>query len=463
MSQSDNHTYVYSELSADDKGNYNIDPSKLQYHSGFNNTFISEALVHSVPVGQNNPQKCPYNTYAEQLSGTSFTTPRAHNRRTWLYRIIPTCVHQPYQLLSSEQSKYISTEFTSIKSAKSITPNQLRWLPAEFPRDPTTFLQGIHTVCSSGTPEQKSGLAIHIYTCNQSMINTAHVNNDGDYLIVPQQGNLTIRTEFGILHVQPREICVIQRGMTFSVSVSGDTRGYILEVYNSHFELPELGPIGANGLANARDFGAPHASYENNTQHYNIINKYANQFYHTVRDCSPYDVVGWHGNYVPYKYDLNKFCPAGAVLFDHMDPSIFTVLTCASDTPGVAVADFVIFPPRYAVQEHTFRPPYYHRNVMSEYMGNICGSYEAKQGAFLPGGASLHSCGIGHGPDRATFDKASTEQQVPVRMPDHSLSFMFETTYMLETSEYAMVAERLDVDYYKCWEPLQRNFTPNQI
>lgn len=459
-----------------------LTPDPYDYLHGFDNDHQSEAIPHTLPTRGNTPQQVSHNLYAEQLSGTSFTTPRALNKRSWLYRIKPTCAHIPFRPVG-EKSRLVSasllTQFDS--STTSVTPNQLRWKPLPFPADneKLDFLQGLYTVAGAGSVDLKTGLAIHLYSCNSSMTDKAYINADGDYLIVPQVGSLTVQTEFGVLHVQPMQIVVVPRGMAFSIIVHNDgdlngkhigsgSRGYVLEVYNNHFQLPELGVIGANGLANVKDFQIPVAAYEDNI--YNeydgdnysggmtVVQKFCGEWFYTVRDSSVFDVVAWSGNYTPYKYDLTKFCPVNAVLYDHMDPSIFTVLTCPSAEPGVAVADFVIFPPRYAVQEDTFRPPYYHRNCMSEYMGNIVGEYEAKPDGFQPGGGSLHSCMTGHGPDSTTFEKASTAELKPVRMTDQSMSFMFESTYFLRTSKWAMQAERYDPLYYKCWQPLQRNF-----
>ena len=430
--------------------------SKYKYMEGWGNHFVTEALPDSLPKNQNTPQVCPYGLYAEQLSGTSFTTPRVGNQRSWLYRIKPSVCHKPF-LKYDKAPKLSTNDFSKAEP----TPNQIRWQPFEIPKEPTDFIDGMITVCGAGSPELKVGAAVHIYGCNTSMKDKSFYNSDGDFLIVPQQGTLDIQTEFGFLEVHPGEIAVIQRGIQFSVAVDGPTRGYICEVYNGHYKIPDLGPIGANGLANPRDFLTPVAAYEKREAKWIQVNKFLGGYFYHEKDHSPYNVVAWHGNYAPYKYDLANFNAVNTVTYDHMDPSIFTVLTCGSGEPGVAAIDFVIFPPRWTVAEKTFRPPYYHRNTMSEYMGLVRGMYEAKQEGFLPGGGSLHSCMTPHGPDTATFEKQSTIELTPSKIPDDTLAFMFESTYMFKISEFAL-NHKIDLDYYKCWEGLSSHFTPEK-
>ncbi|KAG1681783.1 Homogentisate 1,2-dioxygenase [Nymphon striatum] len=429
---------------------------KESYMSGFGNEFQSEdpRCPDSLPKGQNNPQKCPYKLYAEQLSGTAFTCPRTANRRSWLYRIRPSVTHKPFQEISNGN-------LTSDWNDNRPNPNQLRWKPFDFPQEKTDFVQGIKTICGAGDPRCRNGTAIHIYSCDTSMSNKCFYNSDGDLLIVPQTGVLTIKTEFGIMKVHPNQICVIQIGMRIAVEVEGASRGYILEVYDGHFQLPDLGPIGANGLANPRDFLVPTASYEDiDIENYKVITKYQGQLFQAIQDHSPFDVVAWHGNYTPYKYDLANFMTINSVSFDHVDPSVFTVLTCQSNTPGVAIADFVIFPPRWSVQDRTFRPPYYHRNCMSEFMGLIKGSYEAKEKDFLPGGASLHSMMTPHGPDLTCFETATNQETLkPQYIAGGTQSFMFETSLGLAVTKWAEhTSKKVDQDYYKCWMNLKKHF-----
>uniref|UniRef100_A0A7S2S237 homogentisate 1,2-dioxygenase n=1 Tax=Rhizochromulina marina TaxID=1034831 RepID=A0A7S2S237_9STRA len=419
---------------------------------GFGNEFTSEALPGSLPVGQNNPQQCPYKLYAEQLSGTAFTAPRDKNKRTWLYRIRPSVLHGAFEEMDAGR---IVTDWGR---EGRVDPSQFRWAPPAMPPAETAvdFVEGLVTMAGNGDATLKTGLAIHMYTANASMGDKAFCNSDGDLLIVPDTGALTVQTELGVLEVAPKEIAVVPRGMRFSVAVAGPVRGYVLELYQGHFELPNLGPIGSNCLANARDFLTPRARFEDRDVPYMVINKFGGKLFRATMDHSPFDVVAWHGNYVPFKYDLTRFCCINSVTFDHPDPSIYTVLTAPSDTPGVAVADFVIFPPRWMVMEDTFRPPWYHRNCMSEFMGMVYGKYDAKEG-FMPGGASLHSCMSAHGPDAATHAKASTGDLQPVKF-DAGLAFMFESTYMLKLTQYALDAPWRDQDYLHCWDGLPKHF-----
>uniref|UniRef100_A0AAX7T7V1 Homogentisate 1,2-dioxygenase n=1 Tax=Astatotilapia calliptera TaxID=8154 RepID=A0AAX7T7V1_ASTCA len=405
----------------------------FQYMSGFGNEFSSEdpRCPGSLPEGQNNPQVSPYGLYAEQLSGSAFTCPRPANKRS--------------------QANYFSY-FEFYENFHLI-------LFASF----STF-QGLHTVCGAGDAKSRNGIGVHVYTCNTSMVDRCFNNSDGDFLIVPQQGEILITTEFGKMMVEPNEICVIQQGMCFSVDVFGETRGYILEVYGAHFELPDLGPIGANGLANPRDFLCPVAWYEDRKvpTGYTVINKYQGKLFACQQDFSPFNVVAWHGNYTPYKYNLKNFMVINCVAFDHADPSIFTVLTAKSTRPGVAIADFVIFPPRWGVADHTFRPPYYHRNCMSEFMGLIKGHYEAKEEGFQPGGASLHSIMTPHGPDVDCFEKNSTAELKPERVAEGTMAFMFESSFSMAVTKWGLhTCQKLDKNYYQCWEPLRSHFNPN--
>ncbi|CAG2102201.1 unnamed protein product [Medioppia subpectinata] len=424
------------------------------YLSGFGNEFVSEdeRCPNSLPKGQLSPQVCPYGLYAEQLSGTAFTAPRDQNKRTWLYRIRPSVIHSPFK-------PYSGSNLTSNWDQIEPTPNQLRWNPFKLPENSVDFVDGLNTICGAGDPRARNGIAVHIYAINASMNDKCFYNSDGDFLIVPQIGNLLITTEFGRMQVKPNEICVVQQGMKFSVDVEQPSRGYVLEVYDNHFVLPNLGPIGANGLANPRDFLTPTAHYEDRLGDYKVINKFMGKLFAAQQPHSPYDVVSWTGNYVPYKYDLSTFMVINSVSFDHADPSIFTVLTCPSDKPGVAIADFVIFPPRWGVSDHTFRPPYYHRNCMSEFMGLIHGTYEAKEGGFRPGGASLHSMMTPHGPDFQCFQKATNDELKPQRVADGTMAFMFESSLSLVTTEWGLRScQTLDENYYKCWSDLKSNF-----
>ncbi|XP_030384097.1 homogentisate 1,2-dioxygenase [Scaptodrosophila lebanonensis] len=431
--------------------------SKNKYLTGFGSHFSSEdpRCPNALPAGQNSPQQCAYGLYAEQLSGTAFTAPRTENLRTWLYRKVPSAVHKPF--VQYKDCQYLNQNWDE----RPPNPNQLRWKPFDIPvQKPVTFVEGLHTVCGAGDTRGRHGLAVHVYMCNKSMENTAFYNSDGDFLIVPQQGVLNITTELGKMSVAPNEICVIPLGIRFAVDVEGPTRGYILEVYDNHFRIPDLGPIGANGLANPRDFKTPVAWFDDRQiVDFQIISKFQGSLFVAKQNHSAFDVVAWHGNYVPYKYDLSNFMVINSVSFDHCDPSIFTVLTCPSSRPGTAIADFVIFPPRWSVQEHTFRPPYYHRNCMSEFMGLILGRYEAKEEGFVAGGATLHSIMTPHGPDAKCYEAASKDNLRPERIAEGTQAFMFESSLSLAVTKWGEeTCKKIDSQYYECWQALNNNF-----
>ncbi len=427
---------------------------QLQYQSGFGNEFATEAIEGALPQGQNSPQKAPYGLYVEQFSGTAFTAPRGMNRRTWTYRVRPSVTHQPFKQIS--QGLLRSGPFDEVPPA----PNQLRWDPLTLPAEPKDFVEGLITMAGNGSPAAQAGAGIHIYAATASMRNRFFHNADGEMLIVPQQGRLHIYTELGVLEVAPGEMCVLPRGLKFCVELPDiSARGYVCENYGALFRLPELGPIGANGLANSRDFLTPIAAYEDQDGEFELIAKFQGNLWAAEIDHSPLDVVAWHGNYAPYKYDLSRFNTINTVSFDHPDPSIFTVLTSPSDTPGIANLDFVIFPPRWMVAENSFRPPWFHRNVMSEFMGLIFGQYDAKPEGFTPGGASLHNCMSAHGPDADAFEKASNDDLKPQRY-ENTLAFMFESRYVILPTKFAMETEALQKDYFECWQGLKKHFTP---
>lgn len=424
----------------------------MGYLSGFGNDVATEAVQGALPQGQNSPQKPPFGLYAEQINGSAFTMPRHTNKRSWMYRIRPSVVHRPYERISNGLIR--STPFDEVVTP----PNQLRWDPVPMPSSPTTFVEGIITMGGSGDVTTHIGSAIHVYAANTSMHDTFFYNADGEMLIVPQEGELVFLTEMGKVEVVPGEICVIPRGIKFRVEVSGNVRGYICENYGAPFRLPDLGPIGANGLAYPRDFLIPEAWFEDRTGEFAVIAKFQGNLWRGVYDHSPLNVVAWHGNYAPYKYDLANFQCINTVTFDHPDPSIYTVLTSPTDTPGLANIDFVIFPPRWMVAEHTFRPPWFHRNFMNEFMGLIKGVYDAKEGGgFVPGGASLHNCMSGHGPDADTYKKMTEVDLTPVKLED-TLAFMFETRFVVRTTKFALETSQLQRDYWECWQGLKPEF-----
>jgi homogentisate 1,2-dioxygenase len=428
---------------------------ELRYQSGFGNEFATEAVAGALPRGQNAPQKAPLGLYTEQFSGTPFTAPRAANRRTWTYRIRPSVTHKPYEPAGAETGKLIrSAPFDEVPTP----PNQLRWNPVPIPAGKTDFIDGIITMGGNGDPASQTGVAIHTYAANASMEDRFFYNADGEMLVVPQEGELRFHTELGIIRVAPGEICVIPRGVKFRVALAGNAaRGYICENYGLAFRLPELGPIGANGLANSRDFLTPSAAFEDREGAFQIVSKFLGRLWVAEIDHSPLDVVAWHGNYAPYKYDLKNFNCINTVSFDHPDPSIYTVLTAPTTNPGTANCDFVIFPPRWMVAENTFRPPWFHRNMMNEFMGLIFGQYDAKAEGFVPGGASLHNCMSGHGPDAETWERASTAELKPQYL-GNTLAFMFETQFVVRPTKFALETKILQHEYYECWQGLKKHF-----
>ena len=421
------------------------------YLSGFGNEFATEALPGALPQHRNSPQQVAYGLYAEQISGTAFTAPRSHNRRSWLYRIRPAAVHGSFVPLDAP---CLVNRFDN-----PAPPNQLRWSPLPMPTAPTDFIDGWVTMAGNGSAEAMTGCAVHLYAANRSMDGRYFYNADAELLIVPQLGRLRIATELGVLDVEPQEIAVIPRGVRFQVMLpDGEARGYLCENFGALLQLPDMGPIGSNGLANPRDFLTPVAHYEDLEGDFELVTKFGGRLWRAPIGHSPLDVVAWHGNYAPYKYDLRHFNAIGSISYDHPDPSIFLVLQAPSDTPGVDTLDFVIFPPRWLVAEDTFRPPWFHRNVASEFMGLIHGAYDAKADGFVPGGSSVHNCMSGHGPDAATFDKASSaDTRQPHKVGD-TMAFMFETRNVLVPTAQALASPQLQGDYQQCWAGITKRF-----
>ncbi len=427
--------------------------TNLQYNSGFGNFFETEAEDGALPVGQNSPRHCPLGLYAEKFSGSAFTAPREHNGRSWLYRIQPSAGHPPFQPVDRGELRH------SADDRQPPSPNQYRWQPHAMPETDCDFVDGLLSIATNGDLMGQTGVAVHVYRANKDMARRYFYNADGELLLVPEFGRVLLRTEFGLLQIEPGDIAVIPRGVRFAVDLpDGSARGYIAENYGAPLTLPERGPIGTDGLANSRDFLYPVAAYEDYVGDCELVAKFAGHLHRTMLDRSPLDVVAWHGNLAPYKYDLRRFNTIGSISYDHPDPSIFTVLTSQTDTPGVANLDFVVFPPRWLVMENTFRPPWFHRNVMSEFMGLIYGEYDAKLGGgFVPGGASLHNMMSAHGPDAATVAAELTADSAPIP-PDETLAFMFESRWIFQPTDYALSCEALDTDYLRCWDGIPRNF-----
>ncbi|KAF7796016.1 hypothetical protein EIP86_007185 [Pleurotus ostreatoroseus] len=416
------------------------------YQVGFGNGFASEAIPNTLPIGQNSPQKCKYDLYAEGINGTPFTTPRNENQRTWFYRIRPSVSHDGFKA-AFERNEYLEAEFNLTNPKMHITPTQITWRPMEIPTEgEVDFVQGIKTIMGNGGPIQREGLALHVYAANKSMGRTAFVNSDGDFLIVPVEGRLDIQTELGKMMVRPGEIAVVQRGIKWK------------EIFGSHYELPELGPLGANGLANVRDFEHPVASFEIDQSPWEVVYKLGGKLFVCSQDHTPFDVVAWHGNYVPYKYDTDAFIIVGSISKDHIDPSIFTVLTAKSKTPGVPLADFAIFKGRWDVATDTFRPPYFHRNTCSEVLGLVIGEYGGRSADFKAGGLSYETGFCPHGVDANKFKEGSEMDLVPMRIADGTLMAMFESSQMMVITDYAMKAPTRAEHEPGMWNDLTPNF-----
>ena len=425
---------------------------ELKYQSGFGNEFESEALDGALPRGQFSPQRLPFGLYAEKFSYTAFTAPRADNRRTWLYRIRPSVLQGRHELLAAGLLR------TAPCNEGITPPDALRWDPHPIDSQAHDFIDGLKTVASNGDCHAQRGVAVHLFSATVGMGRRYLQNSDGELLLVPQSGALVLYTECGLLTVAPGEIALVPRGMKFKVELSdGPARGYVCENYGAYLRLPERGPVGSDGYANDRDFMTPVAHYVDDPHAAELITKFQGGLFRAALDHCPLDVVAWVGTAVPFKYDLARFNAMNTVTFDHPDPSIFTVLTSPSTSAGVANLDFVIFPPRWLVAEHTFRPPWFHRNVMSEFMGLIHGQYDAKIGGFEPGGMSVHNSLVPHGPDAGVFASASNTTLVPVQQ-QHSLAFMFESRYVFKLTAWALATPTLQDDYPACWRGLTRHF-----
>ncbi|WP_119717191.1 homogentisate 1,2-dioxygenase [Cognatilysobacter tabacisoli] len=427
------------------------------YQSGFGNEFATEAVAGSLPVGRNSPQRVAHGLYAEQVSGTAFTAPRHSNRRSWLYRIRPAAMHGPF-------SRIDQPRFHNRFDEAPVSPDQMRWDPLPMPESPCDFVDGLYTMAGNGGPAAQVGMGVHLYAANRDMDGRFFYDADGELLIVPQLGRLHIETELGVLDVEPQQIALIPRGLRFRVSLpDGQARGYVCENFGAMFKLPDLGPIGSNGLANPRDFETPHAAYEDREgaavgKDFELVAKFQGHLWRADIGHSPLDVVAWHGSYAPCRYDLRRFNTIGSISYDHPDPSIFLVLHSPSDSEGVSNIDFVIFPPRWLVAQDTFRPPWFHRNIASEFMGLVHGAYDAKAEGFAPGGASLHNSMTGHGPDAATFDKASASDLSKPDVITDTMAFMFESRAVIRPTVQAVEAAHRQRNYQACWSGLRKHF-----
>jgi homogentisate 1,2-dioxygenase len=433
-----------------------LTPRPLAYMTGFGNEFATEALPGALPVGRNSPQRCAYGLYAEQLTGTAFTMPRWFNRRSWTYRIRPGAMHEPFRRV--EPGRVVSAFGDTVAP-----PNPMRWDPLPIPAEPTEWIDGWVTMAGNGSAASMGGCAIHLYAANRSMDGRFFSDADGELLVLPQQGRVRFRTELGVLEVSPTELAVIPRGVRFAVELpDGPSRGYICENFGALFRIPDLGAIGSNGLANPRDFETPVAAYEDREGDFELVHKFMGERWVARLDHSPLDVVAWHGNYAPYRYDLKRFNVIGSISYDHPDPSIFLVLQSQSAVPGIDAIDFVVFAPRILAMQDTFRPPWFHRNVASEFMGLVEGVYDAKAEGFQPGGASLHNCWTAHGPDATTFEQQSRIDTTQPTVIRDTMAFMFETCLPYFPTRFALESGELQQDYYRCWQGLKKHFDPSR-
>jgi homogentisate 1,2-dioxygenase len=427
-------------------------PAALEYLTGFGNEHETEALPGALPRGRRSPQRVAYGLYAEQVSGTAFTAPRATNLRSWFYRIRPSVQRGRFETIDARDLRTAPSTDVPTPAA------QLRWDPLPIPRAPRDFVDGLTTLATNGDAHTQLGVGIHVYLANRSMQDRFFYDADGELLVVPQQGRLRVHTECGVLDVAPGEILLLPRGVVFRVVLlDGPSRGYVCENYGQPFRLPERGPAGSEGFANQRDFMAPAAAFEDREGAFTLTLKLGGRLHSAPLEHSPLDVVAWAGNYTPYKYDLLRFNVLGTLSYDQPDPSIYTVLTSPSDVPGTANADFVVFPPRWFVATDTFRPPPFHRNVMSEFMGLVQGVYDAKPEGFVPGGASLHNSFLPHGPAAEVFEQASKAKLAPLFL-ENTLAFMFESRYVIQPTRLALESRQLQRDYSDSWRPLKKHF-----
>ncbi|MCB9674440.1 MAG: homogentisate 1,2-dioxygenase [Alphaproteobacteria bacterium] len=405
----------------------------LAYNAGLGNAFETEALPGALPRGQNSPRKVPYGLFTEQINGTGFTVHRAENQRTWMYRLRPQILDRAYR--ERPVGRFVADFSEAVQS-----PQVLRFRPRSMPATPTDFLAGLTTWAGAGGPSFRKGAAIHLYACNADMVDTAFCNIDGDLLLVPERGRLHVRTELGRLNVGPGEIVVLPRGIRFQVLLpDGAARGYVAELFDGHFQLPERGPVGANGLADARHFLFPVADFEDDPRPWTVVVRQGGRLWEVEAPACPFDVVAWHGNYAPFKYDLDRFNSLGSVSFDHADPSILTVLTSPMDTRGRNAIDVAVFHGRWDVAEHTFRPPFFHRNSAIEFNGVV--RSPSATGPWQPGAFSWTPYLAPHGVSNRTYEDVVTasnaEADAPERLPDSSLWIQFESTYLLGVMPWA--------------------------
>jgi homogentisate 1,2-dioxygenase len=430
------------------------------YQVGFGNRFATEAVPGALPTGGRNlPQRCEYDLYSEQLNATSFISSRQTMQHLWFYRIRPAVAHKPLRAFAMKHDMVAA--FVGHNKDVKFTPFTFEWGPLEQPSEtePVNFYQGIRTIAGHGDPTSKEGLAVHQYAASVSMGSEAFVNHDGDFLIIPVQGRLDIQTELGRMMVRPGEFCVIQAGLRFKVVLpDGPVHGYVQEIFGSHYELPDLGPIGSNGLALPRDFEIPVASFDMDSSEWEVVLKLAGELYHYKQNHTPFDVVAWHGNYAPYKYDITKILALSSSK-DQLDPSAYCILTAKSKIPGVSLSDFCAFTPKWVNSLDSFRPPYYHRTVASEMMGMVYGTYAGSSKTLSPGALTCDNSYVAHGESYQAWKKATSAVLEPQYQGEASLSFMFHMSSHVGVTKFAMERHaRTKPPPEHLWDDLQGEF-----
>jgi len=422
--------------------------------TGFGNVHQSEDLPDALPRDQNSPRRVAYGLYAEQVNGSGFVAPRHENRRSWLYRVRPSADQSPAVALPQG---FLAGDFL----AEPPEPNLAGWAPLPLPTVATDFVDGLATLGGAGSARLRRGYAVHVYAANRGMEDRCFGNADGDLLILPEQGALTLLTELGPLEVAPGQVALVPRGIRFSVLVSvGGARGYVAESFGRPFGLPDRGPVGANGLADARHFRAPSAWHEDRVSlGYRVTAKLAGRLFESTQDHSPFDVAAWQGNHVPTVYDLDAFSPVGNARFDHGDPSIHTVLSAPMDEQGAHTLDLVAFVARWDVTEHTFRPPYFHRNVTTELNG-IVRDAVVPGSPFVPGCFFLTPSLVPHGVVAASVERhlAEAAAESPRRSSESSLWFQFETALPFVPTPWARDAAHRIADWPLVWGAYRKHF-----